>query len=180
MTTKNAVHLSLTELRSLRQRATELLSTPPVAGVYRPEIRGDRYAAFALPLQLCQPQNRTRKMPTWRYGKIRKDLFGLMAVQAIEQGITHEGPLSGRPQVRCTRFSTRATDAYADWGKQAVDILCPSKLRRSNGDGIVKEVMGLGIIVGDAVGQIEQLQWCEPVKRGEGFVYIEVRRGESV
>ena len=160
------------------ERGQELLEQT-AAGAHsgRVEPKGMIVARFGLPLHLCQPQNRRCHQPGWVYRQIRNQLFELMAAQQMIAGRFLGDPLPGRPQVRCARFSPRATDAYADWAKQAVDILCPSVVKRTRDGGFTKTSMGLGIIAGDSPELIAQHQWCEPAKPKLGFVYIEVRTG---
>lgn len=75
-------------------------------------------------------------------------------------------PLSGRPQVVCLRLSSTEPDAYSDWAKMAVDALCVPAGRRKE---------GLGYLRDDRPKDAEVVQFWEPAKRGEGFVYIEIR-----
>lgn len=166
--------------------ARSLLQKPPPPGVERPEARGELVACFGLPLDLCLPQDRRRQL--WMALATRKDLLELMNNQALALGWNRiKRPLSGRPQVLCVRFSAGATDAYADWAKTAVDILCPSvtrtikKKNKKTGKVTVKTTTanGLGLIGKDTVTAIDEKQWSEPARMGHGFCYIEIRTGVS-
>lgn len=75
-------------------------------------------------------------------------------------------PLPGRPQVLCCRLSSAEPDAYADWAKMAVDLLCVPAGRRKEGIGYLRD---------DRPRDTEVVQWWEPAKPKAGFVYIEVR-----
>ena len=123
--------------------------------VSRPERRGDRILLVVLPLDLCGTTNRTRHAPGWLLGKCKAQI----AVWYVAQAQRRPEPLSGRPQVLCTRYSAHEPDAYADWAKAAVDKLGPN---------------GLRVIADDRPRAIELAQWWEPAKRGQGFVAIEV------
>ena len=156
-----------------------LLDKPAAPGVERPEPRGELVAAFGLPIDLCLPQDRRRQL--WAALATRSKLWKLMSDQALVLGWHRiEKPLKGRPQVRCVRFSAGATDAYADWAKQAVDILCPSVRRvhrKGKKAGKVTISPGLGLITRDTVAAIDEKQWSESAPAGHGFCLIEIRTG---
>jgi hypothetical protein len=159
--------------------ANRRLSKPPKSAFSRRVVRrGQLVIPFALDLRFAQSQNAYRRATTkQRYGR-RKLLLEQMSWQILRWMMRDEWlslplhlrqyPLSGRPQVNAVRFSTRMTDGYANFAKEAIDCLQPSR-------GI-DWGHGLRIISGDAPHQIEENQWCELVSRGdEGFVYLEVR-----
>jgi hypothetical protein len=140
-------------------RAAEVLSRPPAkAHIVRPVPRGNVVARFALPLALCQPQNRTRHGQAWALGKLKQDVLLCM----LSQHGRRSQPLPGRPQVLCLRLSSVATDKYADFAKHAIDRLCVAH-------------SGLGFLINDRDIDAEIHQWCEPAKPGQGCVVIEVR-----
>jgi hypothetical protein len=70
--------------------------------------------------------------------------------------------------VLCVRFTSVPTDAYSDWAKLAVDVLCARK------EGSLRR---LGIIVDDRPSAADVVQWCEPAPGGKRFCLIEVRDG---
>jgi hypothetical protein len=67
------------------------------------------------------------------------------------------------------RFSSSEPDKYADWAKEAVDVLMTPTKRRPIGR--------LNIIIDDSPSCIDLHQWWEHAARGHGFVYIQVRTG---
>jgi len=142
--------------------------------IVRPVPRGDLVARFALPLELCRPQNRRDGAgPAWALAKVKSQLAQLMATQWLRQRGGVETPLPGRPQVLCLRFSSVEPDGYADWAKAAIDVLT---LRRSRARSRVHR---LGIIVDDRPSCAEVVQWWEPAKPGAGGVLVQVFRGEE-
>jgi hypothetical protein len=161
--------------------AQKRLSEPPRSEFSRRvERRGTLVAPFILDLKLSQPQNQHRRARAWKRHADRKRILDEMAKQWVLWGMFHMAvvgefthpalPISGRPQVNAVRFTTRMTDQYANFAKEAIDCLGPSR--------DLKWGHGLGIIAGDASHQIEENQWCELVRRSEpAFVYLEVRSG---
>lgn len=151
---------------SLR-RARQVLAEPPAESwISRPEPHGELVQEFALPLELCPTTNATRGAPGWRLGKLKEALYRIMWAQA--GGGYSRGPLPGRPQVLCVRFTNRIVDACSDWAKFPVDMLCVRTLRARK---------RLGFLEDDSPRHIELYQWSEPVPRGEGFAYLQVRTG---
>jgi hypothetical protein len=151
--------------REASVRAESVLSEPPaIARIQRPVLRGQRFARFVLPLELCKSFNQLGRSGTasqgWLLGKLKKDAFTLMLTQA--GGVPWRTPLTGRPQVVCVRFSSTEPDHDNGWSKNPVD-----RLRVGHN--------GLGIIVDDKPRHIELSTRWEPAKRGEGLVYIEIR-----
>jgi hypothetical protein len=157
------------------------LSEPPRSEFSRRvEQRGILVAPFILDLKLSQSQNQHRRARAWKRHADRKKILDEMAKQWLVYAKTADFrnfvratwvlPLPGRPQVNAVRFTTRMTDQYANFAKEAIDCLGPSR--------DLKWGHGLGIIAGDASHQIEENQWCELVRRSEpAFVYLEVRSG---
>lgn len=128
------------------------------------EGQGSCVTIFFLPLTLCKRQNAKFGSKGWQASKDRKETLGYLRMQ----GRPWAKPLTGRPYVRCIRFSTTEPDKYCDWAKVAVDCLCaPSK----------RSPYRLGIIVDDApkFAEIDQ-RWFK-AKQGEGFCVIEVWEG---
>lgn len=155
--------------REALARAESVLSEPPaVSRIQRPERRGELVQRFVLPLTLCPTTNRTRHTIAWQHARDKAHL--LTCLRSQMRGLLRaEAPLPGRPQVLCMRLSTVEPDVYSDWAKRAVDALCVPAARRKD---------GLGFLRDDRPKDIELVQWWEPAKRGEGFVYIEIRSGE--
>jgi hypothetical protein len=137
---------------------------------------------FVLPLALCQPTNRTRGAPGYMLGKTKAALAEVMLEQwqAARRLIERDGgrvpalPLAGRPIVCASRFTSSATDAYADWAKAAIDTLCVLRLRPADMLKRKHPPRRLGIIVDDSPEAADVRQWCEPAPRGQGFVLVEV------
>jgi len=151
----------------LLERAERILAAPPGRShIVRPPALGDRLARCVLPLELCRPQNRTRHGQAWELEKLKRSLFLAMLAQVGRR----RDPLPGRPQVLCVRFSATEPDKYADWAKHAVDVLCAPTERAKN---------RLGWLRDDRPKYAEIQQWWEPESKGQGFVHIEVRSGES-
>jgi hypothetical protein len=144
--------------------AQQLLSEPPrLPFVDRPEFRGERVVAFALPLRLCHSTNETstRRFQS-QYWKIKKEKDELAALMRF-QCHPFKKPLGGRPQVLAVRFGYLCPDKYANWAKWAIDVL------RAGRPGERR----LNIIRDDSPECIEEHQWWEPLHKG--FVYLEVR-----
>lgn len=139
------------------KHADRVLALPPArAHIERPQSRGVLVKRFALPLDLCKPQNRTRHGQAWALGKLKKDIAACLRLQAQQR----REPLPGRPQVLCLRLSSVEPDKYADWAKHAIDQLCPQ---------------GLNFLRDDRPQDAEIHQWWEPAPKGAGCVVIEVR-----
>jgi len=141
-------------------RAAHALSRPPeLPHIKRPKPRRQVVARFALPLELCPTTNSTRHADGRALGRLKKTLGDMMFMQ---YGGRAEGPLPGRAQVICRRFSSVETDPYADWAKFAVDKLMVGRNR-------------LGLIRDDKGSDIELHQVWEPAPPGKGCVILEVR-----
>lgn len=111
-----------------------------------------------------------------------------LEAQAGLQGLARCKPLTGRPLVRCIRYSSVEPDSTAGWGKLPVDCLQPSgvrtvtkTVRHPHGHTVKlsrkKPYKGLGIIASDAPKHTDVVEWWEPAKRGEGFCVVEVWTG---
>ena len=141
--------------------ADAVRSAPPARShIVRPVPRGQLVARFALPLELCKPQNRTRHGQAWALGKLKSSVLLCMLSQHRRQS----APLAGRPQVICLRLSSVEPDRFADWAKHAVDRLCVAN-------------SGLGFLRDDRPSDADIHQYWEPAKSGHGAVIIEVRTG---
>lgn len=154
----------MTAITWLKRAETALSLPPSLSRIERPDCDGTRVAQFVLPLELCKPQNRKRGTPVWAAKKHLDAVTQAMVVQVRPWRTV----LSGRPQVRCVRFSSTEPDAFSDWAKVPVDVLCAPTARNRN---------RLNIIQDDAPRFADVKQWWEPAKRGEGFVYIAVFTG---
>lgn len=159
-----------------RLRALALLAAPPTASyVRRVERRGSPVVSFALPLDLCEPQDKRRQAPEWVHASIRQKLYEIMRDQMLLQGVRgSKDGLTGRPQVVAVRFSCVRPDRWADWGKQAIDILQRPATRKDK-NGVPTPLKRLGLIYSDSDERTDVECWWEPARQGEGFVYIEVR-----
>ena len=146
--------------------ADDILSKPPARPwIARVPPRGECVARFVLPLDVCQPQNRTRHAIAWKHAKRKAALRKLMAIQHYAQGNGHRRePLPGRPLIRCVRFSSVEPDKYADWAKSAIDALT------------VKHG-GIGYLRDDRPRDVEVCQWWEPGPSGNGTALVEVWTG---
>lgn len=158
--------------------ADAILREPPARPhIERPPLRGVVVARFALPLELLKPQNRTRHGQDWALDRLKRDVFACM----VAQHRPRREALPGRPQVLCVRFSSVEPDAYADWAKHAVDVLC-APLPMLTREGKVRKhatTRRLNFIRDDKQASAEVRQWWEPLSRkmGKGFGVIEVRTG---
>lgn len=151
--------------RAAMSTARRVLEQPPkLPHVERPRRRGDLVQAFSLPLSVCPTTNRTRHTRPGQQEKLKRQILGLLQVQA--RSFRTREPLPGRPQVLCLRLSSTEPDAYSDWAKLAVDALCVPAGRRKDGMGYLRD---------DRPKDADVKQWWEPAKRGQGLVYIEVR-----
>ena len=149
-----SAHIALT-------RADEQLSRPPLQPhIERAKPVGQCRHRFALPLPICQPQNRTRHAQPWALGKMKAECLALMRAQMVSRPTS---PLPGRPMVLCVRFSSVEPDAFADWAKVPVDCL-----------------KKLGIIVDDKPKAIDLQQSWEPAPPKAGFCLVEIWSGKAV
>lgn len=142
----------------LRATATRL-ATPCRPHAERVEPHGELIERFVLPLSLCVVQNNTRRDSAWRMARLKKSCSLAMRAQLRSR---LRAPLSGRPQVLCTRFSSVEPDKYADWAKVAVDRL-----------------VEFGLIVDDKPSCIDLHQTWEHAPPSKGFCVIEVYSGEA-
>lgn len=88
--------------------------------------RGSLVARFFLRLDEAKPRNRTRKESALQASEDRQKMLANLALQLRMQRELICFPISGRPLVLCTRYSSTEPDATAGWGKLAVDCLQPS------------------------------------------------------
>lgn len=163
------------DVRSALNRATQILMDPPARShIVRVRPEGELVVRFALPLELCEPQNLRRKAPSWVLGEKRESILRMLAIQLRHQ--LPAVPLPGRPVVQCIRFSARAPDAFADSFKLAVDCLSPSRFRRYK--GIPRKIPGIGLIVDDRPEVCDVRQRWEYAPAKTGFCVIEIWSGE--
>ena len=156
-------------------RADQILRDPPARRhIVRVKPAGELVKRFALPLELCEPQNRRRFAPVWAMANKREAILQMLATQLRHQ--LPERPLPGRPIVECVRFSSRAADAFADSFKLAIDCLCPRRIRKHK--GVPRLIPGVGLIADDRPEICDVRQRWEYVKPGEGFCVISVWSGE--
>lgn len=155
-------------------RADEILAGPCAGHSRRVPGRGELVARFVLPLELAQPQNRTRHGQQWALASLKTKVFRMLWVQHPRVRAT---PLQGRPMLRLVRFSTVEPDAFADWGKMAVDCLCVPRLPKQPGG---RQKVGLGLLQDDAPRFVEVVSWWEKAKQGQGLALIEVWDGIEV
>ena len=142
----------------------DILSRPPCGRfVVRVEPVGDLVIRFVLPLGLCPTTNATRHAPRWVADRRMARTRNLMEAQSLAaRWHRSKGPLPGRPQVRCIRFSNRRPDPLANWAKGPVDLLT------SKHDG-------LNLIQDDSALYCQPSEQWEPSgKRGVGCCLIEV------
>ena len=175
--------------------AHETLAKPPRHPyTERHEPKGEIVARFVLPLELCHPQNTSqRHRPGWAHAKDRSALLEAMVSQLgrhhrhldldylVVGGRGHiqlRSPLPGRPMVRAIRFSVNDCDDSANWAKQAIDLLQPTKSRVVK--GVRRTAPGLNIISGDDRKRCEQRAWGECAPRNKGFCLVEVWTGQEL
>jgi hypothetical protein len=165
----------LFNVRDALNRAERILMDPPARQhIVRVRPDGELVVRFALPLELCEPQNRRRGAPGWAMAQKREDILQLFAVQLRHQ--LPLNPLPGRPIVQCVRFSARAPDAFADSFKLAVDCLSPSRVRRFK--GVPRKIPGIGLIVDDRPEVCDVRQRWEYAAAKTGFAVVEVWTGK--
>jgi len=146
------------------RRSHLILSQPPAQGhIRRVDPVGELVNQFALPLDLCKPQNRTRHSAGWALGKLKTECFKQMWIQ--NGGRKERAPLPGRPMVRAVRFSSVEPDRFSDWAKVPIDRLCVGK-------------MGLGYLRNDRPKDAQIECWWEPGPKSDGWCLIEVWTGE--
>lgn len=140
------------------ERANTVLEGPPARPhIVRVAPVGRLIAQFVLPLELVQPQNRTRHAQPWKLAKLKSQCKLVMLAQ---WGRRRQRPLAGRPMVRCIRFSSVEPDRYNDGFKFAVDRLVELKF-----------------LVDDKPSLCDLHQWWEYAAPREGFGLVEVWTG---
>lgn len=148
---------------SALKRADEILAKPPAKRhIIRTPGVGKLVARFVLPLELCQPQNRTRHGQPWALAKIKTDVQLFLMAQAKPR----KTPLDGRPFVRCIRFSSVEPDKYNDGFKFAVDKLCAKP-------------GGLSFLRDDRPADCDLHMWWEYSPPKGGFGLIEIYSGDA-
>jgi hypothetical protein len=164
------------------QQADRILSAPPVkAHTERPTIiLQTRVFRAAIPSGLCLAVNEVaglRRAPKGHFvlAGILDRLWAELSKQAIPWlKYRAHWPLElspPRPQVLAVKFSSRAPDVGANFGKMGIDML---QCRKHNGKKSDEHRMGL--IVDDRPECVQQLHWHEFLPRKyPAFVLIEVR-----
>jgi hypothetical protein len=154
--------------------ADRILAAPPARHhIVRQPTSGSLVHRFALPLRLCKPQNRKAFANGWQFAANRSELLKTMSVQL--RGALPRKPLPGRPIVQCIRFSSKAPDVGADSFKQAIDCLCPRRVRSHQ--GLPRLIPGLGLIADDNPDACDVRQRWEHAPSGAGFCVIEIWTG---
>jgi hypothetical protein len=149
------------------EHAESVLASPPTEDwIDRPDRSGLLVLRAWLPLELCRPRNRQEHGKSWRYARDKERLWSVLRVQAAPAA----RPLEGRPRVLCCRFSSAPPDAFADWAKAVVDMLCVPKGRARK--------HRLGYLADDSPRRIDLTQWWEYAPPRQGVCMVEVRRGE--
>jgi len=164
------------------QQADRILSAPPVkAHTERPrELLQTRVFRAAIPSGLCLAVNEVaglRRAPKGKFvlAGILDKLWSELDKQALPwTRYRYAWPLRlepPRPQVLAVKFSSRAPDVGANFGKMAIDMLQCRK-----GNGKKSDEHRMGIIVDDRPECVQQLHWHEFLERKyPAFVLIEVR-----
>ena len=159
------------DVRAARSFVDLRLASPPALDrLHRLDGVGFCVARFVLPLDVCEPQNRTRYLDQHIRGRVKTKSLTLMRAQYPRPG---DRALPGRPMVRCIRFSSREPDRFADWAKYPIDHLRESRMVRG------KLRPGLGFIVDDSPRFCRVEQTWEPAPPACGVVLIEVWTGED-
>jgi hypothetical protein len=152
---------------------------PVLSRITRPVPSGRLVMSFVLPLEVCKSQDINRHRKGWA---LSRDRSTILEKYLRPQWFDRRGqlgnhdvqlPLAGRPQVLCVRYSSVEPDALANWGKQVVDCLQPSRFRAG------KVYLGLGIIRNDRPKDCEVVEWWEPASAKRGFCVFEVWTGEG-
>lgn len=156
----------------------------PLIGIYsrlkRVDPVGKLVVRFALPLDLCPTVNMTRRMPPWRYGQVKEQLFSMMWVQMTNQDVRPYETLPGFPFARCVCFSQRERDPNCGFEKQALDICLRGIVRRNRKTGKINHVSGLGLIEDDKGTKLNRSTWWEPAPLGiSGGVLLELWTGDE-
>ena len=164
------------DVNRCRVFAVTALATPPVLSrIVRPERHGGLLYAFVLPLAVCPSSNVTGQAGMagngWRMGKIKSACWSYMRAQSLRSR-EFRLPLTGRPQIIATRFSSKEPDSCCNWAKLPIDMLTVAKVRNGRA-----QQHRLGIIIDDAPKFADVSQHWEPATQGSGFVYLEVLEG---
>jgi len=156
----------------------------PLVGIYsrlkRVDPVGKLVVRFALPLELCPTVNMCRRMPPWRYGQVKEQLFSTMLVQITHHGVTPYEPIQGFPFARCVCFSQRERDPNCGFEKQSLDICQPPRERRNPKTKKLQHISGLGLIKDDRGTRLNRATWWEPAPNGvAGGVLLEIWTGDT-
>jgi hypothetical protein len=169
--------LSRAEALELIDAALEDPLPPRCAVIKREAPQGTCVCRWLLPLELCQPENRRRHQPKWRYGQIRDAMLVLLRAQWTAFGAKVEIPLGGIPTVRCIRFSSVEMDPGSGFEKQAVDCLLPTRWVAKRAGGPKHPVPGLALIWSDRGTKLRRIVYWHPWPRERpGCVLLELWR----
>lgn len=156
--------------------AQSLKSEVAVANCLRRGLLAERYAAkepihlrAVLPLELCPTMNELLRLHFGAKSSIQKKT--LNAIWTQNRCKLWARPLSGRPLVRCIRFTPRATDEDASFTKVPLDVLTTGV--RGGGPH------HLGVIQDDNREAIETRTWWEPSPTNMQFVYLDISGGRE-
>ncbi len=135
--------------------------------VERYELRGPVHLRAVLPIELCPTMNELLRLHFGAKTSIQaKALKAIFTQNRCKQWAK---PITGRPLVRCIRFTTRPTDGDASWTKVPLDVLTTGI--RGGGPH------HLGVIEDDNREAIEDRAWWEPSVPNMQFVYLDVSGG---
>lgn len=158
--------------KAAREFVKTTLARPAASAlIERHSGEGRQVATFALPLELCPPQNPYSATAAWKLAKLKT---GALAMMLRQHGGPAKAPLPGRPRVLAVRFSSVAPDAESGWCKIPVDRLCMSRPGRR---GQVRR--GLGLLRDDRPALLDLRAWWEPAPPGHGCVWLEVWTGKD-
>jgi len=165
------------DIPALLRAADAQLALPAHELSERVDGRGECVARFVLRLDQCKdPANQRRhtdKAAAWMLAKSKAEIYEWMSRQHARRA----EPLSGRPMVRCIRFSAKSPDRLTQWSKVPVDRLLPPRTRTWKGER--KVVPGLNFIQDDSPKFVHVVQFWEPAPVGKGFAVIECWSGAT-
>ena len=176
--------------------ADDVMSRPPARPyIERNDGRGRLVLRFALPLALLRTEDCGRRgVHAWQLTQARSAVLSAMAGQMCDQLRGPDGriatqisscpngrgvlpvwpaPLTGRPHVRCVRFSAVAPDHSSGWQKTALDCLLQPRTHAG------RKTAALGVLADDRAALLAVRDWWEPAPRGQGGALLEVWSGEE-
>jgi hypothetical protein len=182
------------EVSAFLAQADAILAAPPARPwIERHPGRGRLGLRFALPLAMVQTEDcGRRRAQAWQLTRARSAVLATMASQMCDQLRGPDGriatqlrscpngrgvlpvwpaPLTGRPQVRCVRFSAVAPDHSSGWQKTALDCLLQPRTHAG------RRTAALGVLADDRPSLLEVRDWWEAAPKGQGGALIEVWSG---